>query len=422
MAWLKKILGQNFEKSFQKAEDLFAAGDAGWAKITYERAVADAGKDAPLELVEKARSRILECRRILSRQHVEKARDFVSHGDIDLARESFLSALEVTPDDDEKRRIREETDSLHAVEARIETEEVQELDDDALYNIIMGTWNEPQINEFERLGEPARKAMLASHDGRLDEALAILDDLARNDSGDGCYLFLEQGQILMVKKESARAAEAFDRFLERLPDEEDDEIWIRALTLYGQAKLDAGDLKEAEEALREAAAVRKSNYMGFLNLGVFLRLQKRPEEALQFLTKAEALRIQTNPDFRMLREIGLCHLDLGNKADAKTYLGQVIHQQAAMDQFDQLDPTAAVILARLHEEDGDFKSASDLYRHLAEGSDRTRFFEYNREAGRLLIKADLKDMALKYLKRASELAPDPESKQAVEDMLKTLSV
>ena len=58
---------------------------------------------------------------------------------------------------------------------------------------------------------------------------------------------------------------------------------------------------------------------------------------------------------------------------------------------------------------------------LAEGFDKARTFEYNREAGRLLLADGDGEMAFKYLKRAAELAPDDESKAAVEAMLKEVA-
>jgi len=401
-----------------QARDLMDSGRPGEAKILFERILTDLKDEKDPSKALEVRENIARCRDQLARQHLENAAAHVENGDVKSARIAIEDAIEVVHDESLRDEARSMMASLDAAEVSSMTDDAAELDDDELFNIIAGTWNDNQADEFEELGPEAIRAAILMHEGKLDKAKKSFISLASANPDRACYILMEKGKLHLISDENEEAVESFELFLDRLPEDADDEVWINGLTLLGQSRLKSGDTEGAEEALREAAGVDMENYLGFLNLGIFLRGVGQAEEAVLYLEKAESLMSSMSPDMRVIRELGMVKLDLGDRDAAKNYLAKTLELQAATGQHGQFDPTAAVELARIHEEDGDIKSASDIFRHLCEGYDRTNYFIYHLNAGRLLKKLGETDLAGKYLAKASGLAPDEEGRIMVDSVLK----
>ena len=118
---------------------------------------------------------------------------------------------------------------------------------------------------------------------------------------------------------------------------------------------------------------------------------------------------QMQPDFAVIRELGLTSLAMNKKEEARAHLEAVIKHLASQGKYDEFDPETAVQLAKLYEESGDFNQAADLYRHLAVGYDISNHFAYNLESARLVKLAGGDDsLVKKYLIRARELAKNDE--------------
>jgi len=415
---LKKFFTKDTGRMLQQARDLMDSGRPGEAKMLLEKILPALKDEKEESKALEVRENIARCRDQLASQHLESAALFIKEDEVQSARSAIEDALEVVHDESLREKARSMMASLDAAELGSMTDEATELDDDELFNIIAGTWNDRQADEFEELGPEAVRAAILMHEGKLDEAKKSLISLASANPDRACYILMEKGKLHLMSGEKEEAVESFELFLDRLPEDADDEVWINGLTLLGQSRLQSGDNEGAEEALREAAGVDMENYLGFLNLGVFLRGVDQPGEAVVYLEKAESLMSSMSPDMRVIRELGMVKLDLGDRDAAKNYLAKTLELQAATGQHGQFDPAAAVELARIHEEDGDIRSASDIFRHLCEGYDRPNYFIYHLNAGRLLKKLGETDLAGKYLAKAAALAPDEDGRIKVDSVLK----
>ena len=116
----------------------------------------------------------------------------------------------------------------------------------------------------------------------------------------------------------------------------------------------------------------------------------------------------------MVREIGVTYLGLGKPKEAEENLFAVIEHSASLGEHEQIDPLAAIPLAKIYEGKGQLDKAASLYRHLAVGHDVAHHLAYNLEAARLLgAGGEKKDLIGRYLARAEELAGSDEEKAAV---------
>jgi tetratricopeptide (TPR) repeat protein len=138
------------------------------------------------------------------------------------------------------------------------------------------------------------------------------------------------------------------------------------------------------------------------------------EDASEVLESGIEMMGEAHPEWRLVQELGLAQMDLGNDARAIELLEHVIEVLVARQHLD-LPPETAVPLAQLHERAGQPQRAADLYTMLAQGSDRQNHFRYYGEAGRLLKEIGMGGEALRMLQRARELSPE-EDEQARSDL------
>ena len=418
MSFLQKIFGGTFESNREEGEQLFISGNFGEAKLCFDRAL-QKGKKASSTDVAAVRERIVKCKLELARKQIQRADDEAASGLLEEAVAHLREAREVCSEPEIVENIQERLRSYEKEDARRLTEEAEEIADDELLSIIAGTWSPEQAQEYATLPDDFKEALLLGHDKDHAAAARILGEIVEREDlyQEPCYVWLELGRAYLLSGQSEKAIEALDSFLsalDRLDEDEDAgedalDVQVMAHELKAAAFLSQKETDKAREELVLTTRLQPENHVVFLKLGVFLRSQKEYEAALRVLEKARELMGQMHPDFQVIRELGLTYLDMEDKKEAAACLGAVIEHLASRGEHDQFDPIAAVALAKIHEENGDFNQASDLYRHLAVGYDTQNHFVYNVEAARLLRAAGADEQLIdRYLTRARELAKEPE--------------
>jgi len=410
MSFFKKLFGGTFQSNREQADGLFAAGSFGEALLSYERALDKARGEpqvGPAEL-EAVAERVRTCRLELARARLADADALVEEGETRAALESLEDAAQICDAAEIAEAVAERKQRYEAEEARRLMGDEQEMTEEELLAVIAGTWTDDQADEYADLPDQFREALLARQDGDLERAAVLFASVVESPDleYEPRYAHLELASTLAGLGRNDEAVATFDRFLEAVKDDADAaEVAAAALTAKGRTLLDLGRADEAEEQLQAATRLTPGSHVTFLNLGVFLRSRGEHQRSIDALRTAAELMGQMNPDFRVIREMGLTYLAMGSKREAEDTLYAVVEHYASRGIHEQLDPVAGVTLAKLYEEQGSFDKASDLYRHLAQGHDTANHFTYNLEAARLLGRAGA-DTALveRYISRAAELA------------------
>ena len=122
---------------------------------------------------------------------------------------------------------------------------------------------------------------------------------------------------------------------------------------------------------------------------------------------------QLHPNFGVVRELGLTYLAAGQVDEAERNLFAVVEHAASQNAHEEMDPLAAVPLAKIYESKGAPDKAANLFRHLAVGHDVANHFAYNLESARLLHASSAeKQLVQRYLDRAEELGKSEAEKAA----------
>ena len=403
MSLFKKLFAADPDGLEKKADALYAAGDYGPAKLTYEKALAASAEGAHAALAEKAR----RCTDGIARQRIEEARQYLAQGSIELAEQELEGALEVALDEALHDEAQGLLDGLEAKEAQ-EQATAPETTDEERIALLMGQWGEAQADEYDRYGDALIDGLLAMHKEQFDDARAQLEALLEGAS-EPRYLWLEVGRARLLADDAPAGKEALQRFLNALEDEEGGETKLGANLALARLAADAGDFEEAMGYFEGAVHALPEDYRPYLAMGAFLRDKGHGEEALEVLQTSLELGKKAGTDWRLLEEIGLASELAGKPDDAKSFLEQVV-EFFANHQITDFPPTTATALAKLYEADGRLDRAADLYRALSQGSDTERHALYHYETGRLLLALGLTDEARRMLTRADALTSDDDAK------------
>ena len=415
MGLLGKIFGGDFASRRADGDAHFAAERWGEAKLAYEGAVGKA-KEIPAADVDAVRERLDVCRTHLARRHLEEAKRLAAQDDREAALDRFATAADLASTDALRAEIQEAKDAIDRADARAEAED--QVEDEELYEVLSGTWEDEQIDEYESYGDPIRPIILALHEGKGEDALAAIDALLAT-AEEPCYLHFERGRALLLAGRKDEAAAALRTFVDLLEPDESPRVRAGAHDALARLAIDAGDDAAAEKELHACVEALPDDVEPRVLLARFLRKRARDDEALEAAEIAVEKMGTIRPHLPAIRELGLALVAKGDDAQAIQVLESAVELYAANDDFD-FDPEFAETLARLHEKKGDPAHAADFYRHLAAGSDRPNHFRYNQEAGRLLAAAGQTADARRYLSRAAELAPDEAAKAEVEKKLAAL--
>jgi tetratricopeptide (TPR) repeat protein len=422
MGFFKRIFGgASFDDERKEADALFEAKNFEEARIAYQRAI-DRKKDASADAVEHCQERIGECLDRMAEQRIEEAERLTEEGHIDLAETELRNAAELAASDEIAKRARELLELLEQKDAKERASLPAELDDDDRWALIAGNWEGPQEDEYEEYGDELRGALLALHDNEAKKAREALEALLE-EADEAVYLWLEVGRARILDKDDEAAEEALRMFLDRLDEDEGGPTRLSALAELAGIRERAGDEAGAIAELEKAMEAFPEEPLAYYWMGRHLHIKGHAEEAVEVLEAGAVLLDEDNPDVGFLELLGVACLAAEEDEKAIAYLDRVIARAIAIRRLDGepvLRPDTAMARAALHEKAGEHEKAAGLYRSLARGPDRANHFLYHREAGRLLVEADLPDEAHRMLTRAKALAPDAAALADIERRLAEL--
>lgn len=395
--------GATADEERQSADRSYRAANYYEARLSYEKAL-DKNKGANPELETHCRGRIRECYDGLAIQRLEEAERFRRDGELQLARTELNSALELAQGAEIKNRAILAIERLERKDAVDNAREVGELSDDERWSLIATSWEEAQLSEYDAYGEALRTALLALHDEEPEIAQPILEKLA-DSHDDAVFLYADVGRARLLAEDEDGAIEAFSLFLSRVDEDDESDTRLAAHIQLAMIYDRRQDEERALEWLQTAVTAMSGDPRPYLQLGAYMRRRGYSEEAIEVLDTAIELMEESRPAWDVQQELGLAYRDAGRDARAIELLEQVIAFFVGRGQVD-FPATTALPLARLYETAGKLERAADLYRGLANGSDRANHLLYHREAARVLIELELFAEARRMLTRASALAED----------------
>lgn len=402
MSFFKKLFSADPKALQNKGDALFAAGEFGAAKLTYEKAIDASHGDLRDALEDKVRASMDG----IARQRIDEARHYLEDHARELATHELEGALEVAVDPALRHEAQTLLDGLEGRDAQAQAVS-EDMSEEERIAVLMGQWEEAQAEEYERYGDEVVDALLQLHDERFEEARAGLESLLESASAPR-YLWLEVGRARLLTDDARGGEEAFQHFVESLETGESNEAALAVHLTLARLADDDGRFDQAMQRFEAAVQTVPDDYRPYLAMGAFLRSKGHCEEALAVLLTALDLSKSHAVDWRLLEELGLASDEAGKPDEARKFLEQVIEFFIGRQVMD-FPPSTATVLAKLYESDNRLDRAADLYRALSQGSDRDRHAEYHYEAGRLLHQLDVHDEARRMLTRAAALADDPGS-------------
>ncbi|MDQ3037369.1 MAG: tetratricopeptide repeat protein [Myxococcota bacterium] len=414
MSFFKRMFGGvSAEEERREADRLLARSDHFEARQAYERAL-EKNKGADATLREHCEARLLECYDAMAEERIADAERLRVEGQLEIARGELTTAIELARSASVRERARRAIEMLERRDAVEQATEQPELSDDDRWAVIAGTWEQPQIDEYDEYGDEFREAILALHDNRPKDALPVIERLVEEHGEDATYLWLEAGRARLVDGDEEGGADALRRFLDRMAESDDDDDDRSDARLAAHLALASladrkGDEEKAIDWLQKAMVAMPDDPRPYLQLGVYLREKGHADEAIDVLETAIELMDDDRPSWEAYQELGLAKMDAGHDVEAIDLLEKVVRFFVSRSRLD-FPRASALPLARLHEKQGQLERAADLYRNLASGSDRANHLEYHREAARVLTELGLYSEARRMLTRAAALA---ESEPAV---------
>jgi tetratricopeptide (TPR) repeat protein len=403
MSLFGKLLGRRSAADERKnADELWARGEFGLAKLAYERALAAAGGEPDDVRTELAR-RVEESRDALARARLAEGEKLLRAGAHELAVTELQGAIEIAASAEiiaEAERLIEGADRRDAREKAT----VVELSDEERFEVIAGSFEEQQYEEYAAHGDELRAALLAVYDGSAAQARPVLERLIAATS-EPRYLLFELGRARLLDGDVDGGREALQRFVALFAEGEGGEARLVAHMELAAVHDERGDFDAAAAEYEAAVEAMPDDPRPYLAMALFFRRSKLPAEAIEVLTSALDVLPEQHRQWRFTLELGLAYADLGDDARAIELLEDVVAQLTARQHLD-LPPECALRLAELHEKSGNKTRALDLYNVLSAGSDVANRFTYHRQAARLMLETGHRADARRMLARAAELAPD----------------
>jgi tetratricopeptide (TPR) repeat protein len=402
MSLLKRLFSTSPEALEKKADDLFAAGHHGQAKLAYEKALEASSEGERARLVDKVRC----CCDAIAQRRIEGAKAYLAQGSVKLAEQELEGALEIAHGDALRGQIRALLDGLEAQDAQGRAASAEMTDEERIA-LIVGQWHEAQAEEYDSYGEGLLDALVAMDKERFDDARARLESLVAT-APEPRYLWLEIGRARLLTDDLAGGREALQRFLGAIEADEAGETKLAANLALARLADEAGEFEEAIGYFEGAVHAMPEDYRPYLAMGAFLRIKGHGAEALEVLSTALDLGKTAGTDWRLLEEIGLASELAGKTEDSRRFLEQVIELFRNHRNLD-FPPATATALAKLYEAEGRLERAADMYRALSQGSDKERHALYHYEAGRLLHALGLPEEARRMLVRADALRAEDDA-------------
>ncbi len=399
MSFFKKLIGSDPDTHLRKAEELFARGAFGEAKLAFEKA-RDAFPGDRRSERDGVVARIDACRDGIAKNRIAQGLLLRERGERELAKEELRGALDVAADPSLVDRAQAELDDVDRVEVQQANRRVVMTREERIA-VLAGSWYEEQASEYAGYGDEFFDALLALD----DEDFPVARDgfaavLAKAE--EPVYLILEHAKACTLAGDSEAAVAGYQRFLAALPEGEGGDRRLGAHIQIGSLHGLAGDQEGALDAFQAAVEDFPDDYRPYFALGQQLRISGAPAEALEVLELALD-RAGASPEWSLLEEIGLTLAETGNGPGATAQLESVLKR--FVDRGDAfIPPRTAWRLAALYEEQGRLDRAADVWRMLAERGPQTERARAHGEAGRLLAAIGLDDEAKKMLKRGVVLS------------------
>jgi tetratricopeptide (TPR) repeat protein len=419
MSLLGKLFGKRtLEQERAHADELFAAGDFGQAKLAYERAQ-DLARDQA-EVKAALAAQVDACRDSIAKKRIAEAVTLIEQENFVFASEELHGAMETAASPALIAQAEELLQGLERKQRVVEqAAEAAEAPEEDRFEVISGGLEDDQYNEYQAHGEPMKRALLALHDGKIPEARKALEALAEHADGPR-YLWFELGRARLADGDTDGGAEALTKFLSTLHAEEGGDARLLAHMELAQLIHARGDFEGAVAQYEQALEALPDDPRPYLAMAGFFRREQLFDEAIEVIEAALASRDEADPDFRLWLELGLAYADAGRDDEAITQLERVIDFLTRRNQR-ELPGEGVLRLAMLYEKSGRPARALDLYTLLANTPDRASAVTYALEATRLMQSLGLAAEARRMLQRAREDAPADEAvRQRLEELAKTL--
>lgn len=397
---------RTIEELRSEADEHFAAGRFGDAKLAYDRLAERAAREKTAQRDAAEAQAALCCDKLAEARLAEAERMFAI-GEHALAREELRHGLDTARSASVRARLTAlgaAFDRAETVQARAEVAPPPLSDEERLM-LITGSWEPEQALELEGYGEPLLEALLALERGDAKGASALIDGLFQAATATGNpprYLWLERARAALADKALDAGEAALRQFVATLAAEQGGTPRLLAHRELARIAHERGDRDAAVAEFEAAAEALSEDPRAYLDLGNYLRLIERPREAIEVLQLCEGMFPEGKVEWPVTLELGLACAEAGESERGIALLEQVVRTLLEKGERD-LPPPAAIALAGLHERGGNPARAADLYRLLTTGSDVDNHARYFLEAARLLDVLELTDEAARMRAKAQAL-------------------
>jgi Tfp pilus assembly protein PilF len=151
-----------------------------------------------------------------------------------------------------------------------------------------------------------------------EKGQVLIDRIFRN--GESAEGHLLMGMAHLNRRDYHQAVPEFAKAIELNP------ALPSLQALYGRALLGAGDREKAMRAFRAALEQQPDNFEANLQLGTLLRLDSKPDLAMMYLKRAQAVR---PADLALQHALAATHLSLGDAEKARELLEAVVKEAPA---------------------------------------------------------------------------------------------
>jgi tetratricopeptide (TPR) repeat protein len=328
MSLLKRLLGgRDPDEDARRADALRDEGELGQAKLIYEKAARALEKTSP-ERATELREQADACRDGIARKRMDEAERLLDAGSEDLAISEWEAAIETAADTDLveriERRLAEVTGDGGAQEAAAPEELSGDPDEAAAvpdaaqrYEMLLVSFEEDRIREYDALGTRMRDALLALHEERAAEALPELEALV--DEADAPrYLHFEVARARLLTEDPARAREALRAFIGALDPDEGGEARVLAHLELASAAQDDGDFEGALAQYEAAIGAAPDDPRPYVAMARCFRDEGLHDEAIDVLESATSVLGALHPV--VAYEQARAHADAGRPERARPLL------------------------------------------------------------------------------------------------------
>ncbi len=235
MSLLERLMGSTPEKQEHKGDRLMAAGQWGEAKLAYERALEKLAKragdsgDRPHRLTAKIR----QARQALARDHWQQARNLMDGRYWAEAREMLTLAMEVSPDQDFQRTLKQALQDLEDRYFAVDSPatavdgakrqgnpvaQSPQTKDDDYFLALCHTLPAPVGQAYQRYGDAFKRGYIALNRGAFENAVHHLEVAHEAHPETDSYIPLELATAYLNLNRQSEAHDLLVPFRRHHPD------------------------------------------------------------------------------------------------------------------------------------------------------------------------------------------------------------